>query len=978
MKKITLLLLLLVSSVIYSQTNGITYQAVIFNPNGGKVSVVNNTNVPLANKKICLQFTIVDAASKTEYQETINTTTDEFGMVNTIIGSGNQSGGYALSFSDIYWSTNQKSLKVALDINGKCSNFVEISNQAFTSVPSAFSALNAENVTGIVPIKNGGTNAITVLGAKTNLALENVDNTSDLNKPISLATQTELNLKENSVNKSIDVMIDGASNVKYPTVKAVKTYVDANSLSGSVTIATEVSRATTAETTIATNLATETARSIASEGTLTTNLVAEVNRAAVAEGVLTTNIANEATTRGTADATLTTNLNAEVTRATTAEATKENAVNKSIDGTFTSNSDVKFPTEKAVKTYVDASASSGSAALTTEINRAIAAEGVLATNLNSEAATRLANDNTLTTSIDTEATTRGTAVTTLTTNLSTEVNRATAAEGTLTTNLAAEVSRATTAENVVTGNLATENTRALAAEATKENTANKSTDGTLASNSDVKFPTEKAVKTYVDASASTGSAELNTEINRATAAEGVLTTSIANEATTRGTADSNLTTNLNAEVTRATAAETANTNAITAEATTARAAELTNANAITTEATRALTAEATKENMVNKSIDGTFTTNSDVKFPTEKAVKTYVDANASTASTALTAEINRATVAEGVLTTSITTEASTRGTTDVTLTTNLNAEVTRATAAETTNTNAITAEGTTARAAELANASAINTERTRALAVEAGLASNLALKVDKVTGKDLSANDYTDAEKTKLAAISGTNTGDQDLTALATTSALTTALNLKVDKVSGKDLSANDYTDAEKTKLAAIAGTNTGDQDLSTYAPLASPTFTGTVSGITKTMVALANVDNTSDVNKPVSTATQTALNLKAPLESPTLTGIPISPTATAGTNTTQIATTEFVTTAISNAVIEVVDEFAATAAQASFTLTQTPSANSKVKMYVNGIRISNNAYSWTSTTLTYYPANNGAYALTVNDRIQFDYFYNN
>ncbi len=50
---------------------------------------------------------------------------------------------------------------------------------------------------------------------------------------------------------------------------------------------------------------------------------------------------------------------------------------------------------------------------------------------------------------------------------------------------------------------------------------------------------------------------------------------------------------------------------------------------------------------------------------------------------------------------------------------------------------------------------------------------------------------------------------------------------------------------------------------LTPYATLASPTFTGTVSGITKTMVGLSNVDNTSDVNKPVSTATQTALNLK-------------------------------------------------------------------------------------------------------------------
>ena len=40
-------------------------------------------------------------------------------------------------------------------------------------------------------------------------------------------------------------------------------------------------------------------------------------------------------------------------------------------------------------------------------------------------------------------------------------------------------------------------------------------------------------------------------------------------------------------------------------------------------------------------------------------------------------------------------------------------------------------------------------------------------------------------------------------------------------------------------------------------------TFTGTIAGITKTMVGLSNVDNTSDLLKPISTATQTALNLK-------------------------------------------------------------------------------------------------------------------
>ncbi len=61
---------------------------------------------------------------------------------------------------------------------------------------------------------------------------------------------------------------------------------------------------------------------------------------------------------------------------------------------------------------------------------------------------------------------------------------------------------------------------------------------------------------------------------------------------------------------------------------------------------------------------------------------------------------------------------------------------------------------------------------------------------------------------------------------------------------------------------ASFAATITSS--LTAKAPIASPTFTGTVSGITKSMVGLENVDNTSDVNKPISSLTQTALNTKS------------------------------------------------------------------------------------------------------------------
>lgn len=78
-----------------------------------------------------------------------------------------------------------------------------------------------------------------------------------------------------------------------------------------------------------------------------------------------------------------------------------------------------------------------------------------------------------------------------------------------------------------------------------------------------------------------------------------------------------------------------------------------------------------------------------------------------------------------------------------------------------------------------------------------------------------------------------------------------------------------------------------GNVDLSTYAPINSPTFTGTPTAPTPTIN-----DNTT---KLATTAyVQNNLANYAPLYNPALTGTPTAPTATAGTNSTQIATTAF------------------------------------------------------------------------------------
>ena len=86
------------------------------------------------------------------------------------------------------------------------------------------------------------------------------------------------------------------------------------------------------------------------------------------------------------------------------------------------------------------------------------------------------------------------------------------------------------------------------------------------------------------------------------------------------------------------------------------------------------------------------------------------------------------------------------------------------------------------------------------------LDTNLSAKVDKVTGKGLSANDFADNYKTKL-------------------DNLDTNLNNKVDKVSGKGLSTNDFTSTYKTKLDNL------DSSLSAKAPAYSYSTTDLTAG---------------------------------------------------------------------------------------------------------------------------------------------------
>ena len=88
------------------------------------------------------------------------------------------------------------------------------------------------------------------------------------------------------------------------------------------------------------------------------------------------------------------------------------------------------------------------------------------------------------------------------------------------------------------------------------------------------------------------------------------------------------------------------------------------------------------------------------------------------------------------------------------------------------------------------------------------------------------------------------------------------ALDQKVDKVSGKGLSTNDFTNAEKTKLAGIEAGAQVNTITGVKGNAEAAYRTGNVN-ITKANIGLGNVNNTSDLDKPISTATQAALDLK-------------------------------------------------------------------------------------------------------------------
>ncbi|WP_103069552.1 autotransporter outer membrane beta-barrel domain-containing protein [Aquimarina sediminis] len=129
-----LIMLFLVSLNLISQTDGMSYQAIILNPEGVGTELPgeNDYNGVFKSKSISLRFTVTNHTNSIEYAEKHFTKTDEFGMVNVVIGAGIPEIG---EYTDIFWDGEKKTLKVEISFGG---NYEELSIQELLFTPYAF------------------------------------------------------------------------------------------------------------------------------------------------------------------------------------------------------------------------------------------------------------------------------------------------------------------------------------------------------------------------------------------------------------------------------------------------------------------------------------------------------------------------------------------------------------------------------------------------------------------------------------------------------------------------------------------------------------------------------------------------------------------------------------------------------------------------------------------------------------------------
>jgi hypothetical protein len=179
-----------ITNQICAQTNkGINFQGIARDNNG----------YILANKSINIRISIkADTnSSKNEYQEITPITTNVLGLFTIVVGANETNKIISVGpFENINWSKGEKYLQIEIDTVGDLS-FIHMGIQKINYLPFSFYAdnVNAENISGIIGISQGGTGLDNLKDIKVLYNIDKINNTPDSSKPISNLTLTAINDK---------------------------------------------------------------------------------------------------------------------------------------------------------------------------------------------------------------------------------------------------------------------------------------------------------------------------------------------------------------------------------------------------------------------------------------------------------------------------------------------------------------------------------------------------------------------------------------------------------------------------------------------------------------------------------------------------------------------------------------------------------------------------------------------------------------
>lgn len=219
----------------FGQLQGISYQAMLTDES-------NNTEIPgvdiegstISNANITIRFSILNEPEQIIYQEQQATTTDAFGMVNVVIGTGETTGNSPGGFQDIDWDGTAKNLKVEVLLEDEGAEFIDFGTQSLYYVPyAAHRNITATGSLTIEGVSNFNNTLNVNNGSATNLSGSlDVDEATRLNSTLTVTETSDFNgqvtidadvngndtqygsypLRVEGSNQGIAVRVDGGRN----------------------------------------------------------------------------------------------------------------------------------------------------------------------------------------------------------------------------------------------------------------------------------------------------------------------------------------------------------------------------------------------------------------------------------------------------------------------------------------------------------------------------------------------------------------------------------------------------------------------------------------------------------------------------------------------------------------------------------------------------------------------------------------------